>query len=143
MTRGHGEKRSRRQGLLIDALILERTVEDAARAAGVSKKTALTWLADPSFKAAFDRAAREVFSPAKAKLRAASGRAVDTLVNELDGDTAAGRIAAARAILDHNAKYAEIADLAAELEALKEQIEGGSDVAGGTAERGPEGAGGA
>src|SRR5262245_29807917 len=99
---GHGEKLSRQQEAAIAALLTEPTLADAATAAGVGEATLRRWLRLPAFRAAYRRARRELVEEAVGRVQAATGQAVDALLQvarhgERDGD----RVRAAVALLDH------------------------------------------
>ena len=46
---GHGEKLGRKQEEAIAALLSQRNIEEAARAAGVGTRTLIRWLKLPEF----------------------------------------------------------------------------------------------
>src|ERR1700675_962814 len=77
---GYGEKFGCKKEDAIAALLSQRSVEDAARAAGISTKTLLRWLQMPEFQVAYRQARREAFGQATARLQQASGAAVSTLL---------------------------------------------------------------
>jgi hypothetical protein len=56
---GHGAKFGRKKEDAIAALLSHRSVEEAARAAGVGYKTLLRWLELPEFRDAYRKARRE------------------------------------------------------------------------------------
>jgi hypothetical protein len=123
---GHGAKSSRKQEEAIAALLIQRTVEDAARAVGLGVRTLLRWLQQPEFKAAYRQARREAFSQSIARLQQASGAAVSTLLKVMvDSNTPAStRVRAADSILNHAASSMELEDIevrVAELERAAEQ----------------------
>jgi hypothetical protein len=99
---GHGEKLSRRQEATIAALLTETTHAAAAAKAGIGPATLRCWLHLPAFRTAYRRARRELVEAAVARMQAAAGQAVDTLLavaksGKKDGD----RVRAAVALLDH------------------------------------------
>jgi hypothetical protein len=125
---GHGQKRSRKQEVLIAALLTEPTHAAAAARAGVSEATLGRWLRMPAFQAAYRQARRELVEAAVGRIQAATGQAVDTLVSiaksgARDGD----RVRAAAALLEH---AFEGFDLAAPGAAQTEQrqVSGTADV---------------
>jgi hypothetical protein len=100
--RGHGQKLTRKQEALIAALLTEPTHAAAATKAGVSEATLHRWLNLPDFRTAYRQARRELVEGAVGRIQAATGQAVDVLLNVAksgarDGD----RVRAAVALLDH------------------------------------------
>jgi len=99
---GHGEKLSRRQEAAIAALLTEPTLAAAAKSAGIGEATLRRWLRLPAFLAAYRKARRELVESAVGRVQAATGQAVDSLLEvarhgKRDGD----RVRAAVALLDH------------------------------------------
>ena len=100
--RGHGQKLTRKQEAVIAALLTEPTYAAAAAKAGICPATLYRWLQQPSFRAAYDEARRELVKSAIGRLQAATGQAVETLLEvarqgRRDGD----RVRAADSLLDH------------------------------------------
>jgi hypothetical protein len=99
---GHGEKLTRKHELAIAALLECPTVEDAARKIGVGYATLKRWMHDPTFAAAYRRIRRELLDAAAARIQAATGQAVDTLLAVAkSGAKDSDRVRAAVALLDH------------------------------------------
>ena len=99
---GHGEKLSRRQEAAIAALLAEPTLAAAATAAGIGEATLRRWLRLDAFRTAYRQARRELVESAVGRVQAATGQAVDSLLEvarhgKRDGD----RVRAAVALLDH------------------------------------------
>jgi transposase-like protein len=61
---GHGTKYSRKKEAAIAALLEQRNVQEAARAAGISKQTLYRWLKMPEFVEEYRRACRIVLEQA-------------------------------------------------------------------------------
>jgi hypothetical protein len=99
---GHGSKFSRKKEEAIHALCTQRNLEEAASAAGVSKRTLTRWLKLPEFRDAYREARRERVSQSNARLQQASGAAVSTLMKIMVDPSApaAARVRAADRILD-------------------------------------------
>ena len=100
--KGHGQKFTRKQEALIASLLSEPTYTAAAAKARVGRASLYRWLELPAFRAAYHQAGRELFDAAIGRIQAASGVAVDALVEVIresrrDGD----RIRAANAVLNH------------------------------------------
>ena len=110
---GHGEKFGRKKEEAIAALLSQRSVEDAARVAGISTKTLLRWLQMPEFQTAYRQARRDAFGQATARLQQASGAAVATLLKIMVDVNAphSTRVRAADCVLDRAGKAIEIEDL--------------------------------
>src|SRR5262245_12654995 len=99
---GHGEKLSRLQEAAIAALLTESTHAEAAAEAGIAEATLRRWLRLPAFQAAYRQARRELVKAAVARIQAATGTAVDTLVTVAEsGKKDSDRVRAAIALLDH------------------------------------------
>ena len=65
---GHGEKFGRKMEAAIAALLTQRNIDEAAKAAGISTRTLMRWLKVPEFLAAYREARRTAYSQAVAKL---------------------------------------------------------------------------
>jgi hypothetical protein len=110
---GHGTKFGHKKEEAIAALLAHRSLEDAARAVGISIKTLLRWLKEPQFDAAYRKARRAAFSQSVARLQQASSAAVSTLLKIMvdPNAPASTRVRAADSVLDHGAKAIEIEDI--------------------------------
>lgn len=99
----HGQKFTSKQEALIAALLTEPNYSSAAARAGVSPATVYRWLRMPSFRAAYRLARRELIESAIGRIQAASGQAIDTLVNVArKGRRDSDRVRAAVALLDRS-----------------------------------------
>lgn len=124
---GHGEKATRKQDALICALLLEPTVEQAAKKVGIGTTTAFRWLQDPAFQESYREARRMAVSQAIGQLQQASTEAVATLrkiMNDKEAP-AASRVTAARTVLDTSLKAIELEDLAQRIEKLEQSLQNG------------------
>jgi hypothetical protein len=120
--KGHGAKFSRKKEEAIAALLSHKSVEDAARAAGLNPNTLLRWLQMPEFRAAYLKARREAVHQAVARLQQASGVA-GTIILKLMTDPnvpAAVRLRAAESVLAHSIKGIEVEDILERLPTLEE-----------------------
>ena len=124
MPHGHGEKLTRKQELLISALLSEPTVEAAARTAGVGYRTAKRWLTLPAFQAEYRAARRRVVEFAVGQLQGLASQAVGALRRNLRGVQAADQIRAAVAVLKHATHAIEATDVLERLEALEAKMGG-------------------
>ena len=82
---GHGEKLGRKQEEAIAALLSQRNIEEAARAAGVGTRTLIRWLKLPEFGKEYRKARREAVHQSVARLQQATGAAA-TIVLKLMTD---------------------------------------------------------
>lgn len=124
---GHGEKASRKQDALICALLIEPTVEQAAKKVGIGTTTAFRWLQEPTFQAQYREARRMAVSQAISQLQQASTEAVATLRAIMEDEQAppASRVTAARTVLDTSLKAVELEDLAGRIEKLEQSLQNG------------------
>ena len=122
---GHGEKFGRKQEEAIAALLTQRNIEEAARAAGIGARTLLRWLKLPEFQNAYREARREAFGQAVARLQQGTAAAATTLLKiMIDASTPASvRVRAADSIFNHAAKAIEIEDIDALLSELERAAE--------------------
>ena len=118
---GHGTKFGRKMEDAIAALLTQRNVDEAARAAGIGTRTLLRWLQLPEFQKAFRDARRAAFSQSIARLQQGASAAATTLLKTMiDPNTPASvRVRAAEAIFNHAAKAIEIEDIEARVAALE------------------------
>src|ERR1035441_5087051 len=109
----------------IAALLTQRNVEEAARAAGIGARTLLRWLQLPEFQAAYRQARREAFRQAVARLQQGTSAAATTLLKTMiDPATPASvRVRAAEAILKHAAKAIELEDIDARVAELDRNMD--------------------
>ena len=122
---GHGAKFGRKKEEAITALLLQRNVEEAARAVGVSSSTLVRWMKEPQFDADYRKARRNAFGQSVARLQQASTAAVSTLLRVMtDPSTPAStRVRAADSVLSHSAKAIEIDDIEARVAELERATE--------------------
>jgi transposase-like protein len=122
---GHGAKFGRKKEDAIVALLTTRTVEEAARAVGVSAKTLLRWMKELEFDTAYRAAKHAAFGQSIARLHYLSSAAVSTLGKVmLDSATpAATKVRAADSILNHTTKAIEIEDIEARVAELERATE--------------------
>ena len=94
----------------IASLAAGSTLADAARAGGVGERTVNRWKNTAAFSDAVNAHRSEAMERSRAALVAASGVAVEALVDVARTGPPAARVAAARAILDVGARYAPQAE---------------------------------
>src|SRR5918997_1873267 len=108
MTSATGSKRLRKEEAAIAGLLTEPTIAAAAAKAGVSESTLVRWLQEPTFKAQYRAARREVVEGAIGRLQQAATQAVDTLTRNLTCGVPAVEVGAARTVLDQALKAIEL-----------------------------------
>jgi hypothetical protein len=119
--KGHGTKFARKKEEAVAALISHRTLEEAARAVGISPNTLLRWQQDPEFDAAFRKARRAAYGQTTARLHQASSAAVSAVLKIMvdPGAPASTRLRAADIVLLQTAKAIEIEDMEMRLSRLE------------------------
>jgi hypothetical protein len=115
----------RKQEDAIVALLTQRNVEEAARAAGIGVRTLLRWLKLPEFQAAYRQARRAAFGQALARLQQATSAAATTLLKTMidPGTPASVKVRAAEAIFNHASKGIELEDTEARVSELEQAAE--------------------
>src|ERR1700710_1432341 len=107
---GHGAKFSRKMEEAVAALLVQRNVEEAARAAGIGTQTLIRWMKVPEFDKAYREARRAAFGQSIARLQQASTAAVSTLLKIMVDVNAppSTRVRAADSVLNHSKHAIEI-----------------------------------
>jgi hypothetical protein len=100
------------------------TVQTAAEAAGISRRTATRRMADPAFLAVVQACRRQFYQLTLSRLAAAGAETVDVLLALLRDGPPAVKLGAARTILESTNRWREAVELGAELAELREQLEG-------------------
>ena len=118
---GHGAKLGRKQEEAIAALLVHRSIEDAARACGLGARTLLRWLKLPEFAKAYREARREAYRQSIARLQQASSAAAATFLKLMVDPNAPAvvRLRAADLVFTHGAKAIEIEDIDARVAELE------------------------
>jgi hypothetical protein len=118
-------KFTRKKEEAIAALMTQRNVEEAARAAGIGHQTLLRWLRLPEFQDAYREARRAAFGQSIARLQHASSAAVSTLLKVMVDPSApaSSRVRAADCVLDHTMKAIEIEDIEVRVAALERAMQ--------------------
>lgn len=100
------------------------SVAEAAKLVEMSERTAYRRMADPKFRSLVLSIRGLVFDRAVGRLIEVSNRAVQGLVEFIDGDCpAAQKLAACRAILEFSAKFRQEAELEERLKKLEERFD--------------------
>jgi hypothetical protein len=116
------DKQNADEALLL-ALACGATVENAARTAGMSARTAHRRLADPAFQRRLQDLRTAMIQRAVGMLTAAALEAVKTLIALQDLSVpAAVRLGAARTVLEFGIRMRENAELAQRIAALEAQV---------------------
>jgi hypothetical protein len=109
---------------LLMALACGVTLENAARQAGISPRTAYRRLAEPSFRQRLQALRGDMVSRTAGTLTAAASEAVRTLLELLKNPTSSAvRLGAARAVLEIGMKLRELADLEQRLAELEQRLD--------------------
>lgn len=121
---GHGEKRTRKWEQAISALLLQPTIEHAARSAGISAPTLRRWIREPGFQDEYRRARRDVVDQAIAHLQSAGSAAAKVLhqIIEDSGATASARVSACRTVLEMCLRSKELEEIEDRIAALEQTL---------------------
>ena len=122
---GHGSKFGRKKEEAIAALLTQRNIEEAARAAGIGKQTLLRWLKLPEFQTAYREARRAAMSQANARLQQAASAAVSTLLKIMVDASApaAVRVRAADRVLVRGQQGIDNEDVQVRIAAVEQAVE--------------------
>jgi len=112
---------SARKRRFVTAMLTAGTILDAAKAAGVSERTAHRYLDDPDVKRALSVALDDLLADVTRQVVGEMAGAVRTLaaIHEAGDVAAAARVSAARAILGSGVTLREALDLTARVAALE------------------------
>jgi len=119
--KGHGTKFGRKKEEAIAALLIQRTIEDAARAVGIGPATLLRWMKEPEFDGAYRSARHKAFGQSTARLQQGASAAASTLLKVMvdPGTPVSTKVRAAECVLNHAAKAIELEDIAARVALLE------------------------
>ena len=115
--------RNRGDELLLGALAAGSSVEDAARTADVSTRTAYRRLADPTFAGRLAQARDELISAALGELVECASEAVATLRELLSASDERVRLGAAKSTLEQLLRLRETLTLSQRLAALERTMQ--------------------
>jgi len=105
------------------ALMVQPTVEQAAKVAGVTKSTAYRWLSQPQYRQQYDTLRRQGLEETLHFLQRTMLAAVARLHALLhDGDHPAVQLGAARAILEYGLRAMELEQITLRLQRLEEAL---------------------
>ena len=115
-----GSGRRSSDAALIVALATGATREEAAVAAGVSSRTVYRRCDESEFMSRVEDAQQDLISRSTARLGAATGQAIETLVDLLDAaQPPSVRLGAARAVLDSAMRWRDAEEIELRLAALE------------------------
>jgi transposase-like protein len=122
---GHGEKLGRKQEEAIAALLSQRNIEEAARAAGVGTRTLIRWMKLPEFGKEYRKARREAVHQSVARMQQATGAAATTVLKLMTDMNipAAVRLRAAECVFDRAFKGVELEDIETRVSELERAAE--------------------
>lgn len=109
-----------KQEKLIAALLVERTIEQACKTAGVAVVTYWRWMKQPVFVRAYRKSRFEVLEGVVARLQGLTIAAVDTLERNLGCENPAVEVRTASIILDQSVKGVEALELEYRITALED-----------------------
>ncbi|HVS36538.1 MAG TPA: hypothetical protein VMS17_13320 [Gemmataceae bacterium] len=110
-----GGNRAGRKEVLALGLAAGKTIRQAAKAAGVSERTAGSWWAEPDFRLRVSEMRGEVVVRALGRMTDALTAAADTLRKLLRSKNDSVRLGAARSLIELTLKVREGTDLAAQV----------------------------
>lgn len=116
-----GSMLKHKQEEAIAAMLIQRNVEEAAKAAGIGVRTMLRWLKLPEFQTAYRDARRVAYGQAVARLQQGTSAAATTLLKTLvdPNSPASVKVRAAECIFNHASKAIEIEDIEARVAELE------------------------
>jgi hypothetical protein len=111
------------------ALLDEPTVDRAAKAAGVGRRSLYRWMDDPDFSKAYRKARRESFSQAMSASQKYAPVAVQVLAKIMTDATlsVSARVSAATALLKFSRESIELDDLATRVDDLERSMKEASE----------------
>lgn len=112
-----------KQKIAIAALLAGKSQDAAGRAAGVSRRSVVRWLADPAFAGELAAARAAAFGETLALLKAGAAEATRALLNLLKSKSPAERRQTAREILTFAFKAVETEDFELRLAGLEKYLD--------------------
>jgi hypothetical protein len=114
---------TRNQKRALSALVVSRTITDAAAICGLTEKTLYRYMAKPEFGQALAAAERELIDKAARRLLAGQDAALDVLEDVMKAFKDTDRRQAAQAWLDYTLKYKNL-DIEKRLSELEATVYG-------------------
>ena len=113
---------SPRQEAALPVIAAAPTIAQAARLSKIGRRTLHRWLEDPDFRAQYAQQQRESAELAKGHLQSLALQAALQLGEVLDDPNPELRLRAARTILSFSAKFGDIQEIQAQVQALESSI---------------------
>ena len=123
------EELTPKQVQAVQALMTCPTITKAAKAAEVGERTLHTWLGEPAFRAALNRAESQALDDAARHLVSLAEKALSVVADIMNNKktSATVRLRAAGVILDQLLKLYELRNLAQRVELLERQVQREAD----------------
>lgn len=112
-----------RQTKFLPVLLASPTYTAACKKGKISRDTLYAWLRDPAFRAELDRQRNDLATQGFALLSQSVVKAIETLVDLLDGSDARLKRLAAKDILDQHARFKELDELTERIERIEDRLE--------------------
>jgi len=112
-----------RQLRFIPFILLAASIEAAAEEAKVGRATVYRWLKEKHFREKIELMRQELFTEGLSRLKAATDKAAQKMIELLDSDNDNTRRLAAKDILNFALKAIETQDLEARIERIEEILE--------------------
>jgi len=119
MELGQKPMRSKENALII--LASTPNYREAAKQLNIAVPTIYSWLRDPEFASKVEETRNEIVSDAIAKMKGYAVKAVETLANLMDDESAHVRRAASNDILNHVGRFMELKEFEQRLINLERQ----------------------
>jgi hypothetical protein len=115
---------SKKEGAIL-ALLINRSIEEAARSVDVDPRTVYRWLKEPEFSAAYREARRTAFGQAVARLQQGTGAAAAVMLKLMadPATPASTRLRAADYVFTHAKNAIELEEVEARVTALEQAAE--------------------
>jgi AcrR family transcriptional regulator len=115
------EELTEEQAAALQAVLASRTMDEAAEAVGISRRSLYRLLEAPELQRALRQARAQQMAQAISRLQEEANQAVTTLGEILRNKqaSAASRVRAAEAVLEYALRGSELLDIRAEMEELK------------------------
>jgi ACT domain-containing protein len=118
---------TKKQLKALPLLLSTGRIEDAVKAAGISKTAFYEWMKQPVFRSAFEAQRMDIVNEGLHQLKMASGEASEVLRGLLKSERESIQLKAATEILSHISKFMEIEDIQQRLTDLETIVKGGSE----------------
>jgi hypothetical protein len=116
-------KKNRRLDAFVEALLISRSVEEAATRVRISRATAHRWLKSDYVTERLAAARKDSMSRAIARLQEAAVQSVATLCEiQETGESESARVSAAKAILEQALRATELTDVIERLDVIERTI---------------------